>query len=362
VIDDGRGRRTRLWLAVFLVACGSCGTVAAAATASRRTATAARKFIDLSGSYQYFSHVQAGGTLSGVLTISQSGHKISGGLTLGKGSASINGKITGVGNGFVDVAFKAFGANGYVVDDTGTATCNGSEMSGGWSDNGGEGGSWNALRLNGVHASLAAAGCLLPPSVAVTAHATRDGKAVDVEVIARTPRGGGTAHVALRDVRGPVAFTKLTRSGNKLVGTAHLSGRSSCIQTLTASVHQGGATFEKDASVQGGLPVLTGSVRRNNVGEALLKLDVKDARAASACGKPKLDATLVGTAHRVVPLTVKRIPGKPRAFVGTARLPANRSCFTSTSFLSRQVDIENTLPGILMSGPPPTFCMLGPPS
>jgi hypothetical protein len=344
------------WLALSLVAFALLGALVGAATASHRTASVARKIIDLTGSYQYISHINGGPSSSGTMSIGQSGRQITGGIVLGNSGFSVKGKITGVTNGVVDLAFKAFGAKGYVVNETGTATCNGSEMSGGWVDSGGENGSWNATRQAGKRGDAAAAGCCIPPSLAATAHATRDGQAVDIEVIARTPHCGGTAHISLRDARGDVPFTKLTRSGNKQVGTAHLSGRRSCIQTLTASVHQGGTTFEQDAQVQGGAPVLTGHATRDNVGEATLTLDANNARPASVCGKPTMDATPVGTAHRVIPLTVKRL--KQRSFVGTARLPANQSCFTSASFLSRQVDIQDTLPGIIVSGSPATVCML----
>ncbi|MFX6118835.1 hypothetical protein ABTE85_21475, partial [Acinetobacter baumannii] len=74
---------------------------------------------------------------------------------------------------------------------------------------------------------------------------------------------------------------------------------------MTARYQQTNESADAQSSVKDGLPVAVGHATRDRVGEVLLKLDVNNARDASACGMPQLEA-LVASAHRVVPLTVTK--------------------------------------------------------
>ena len=117
----------------------------------------------VSGSYQLITHVQAGVTVVTALTLSVSGGRLSG-SDVGNDHYSVSGTI-GKGRapaGFVNVKFDAFGPNGYIAHYTGIAKCDGSFMNGvgsngGWSDTGGERGSWQANRQGGP--SGGSAGC-----------------------------------------------------------------------------------------------------------------------------------------------------------------------------------------------------------
>jgi hypothetical protein len=97
--------------------------------------------VNVSGSYTYFSHVQAGVSLGGTLTLHQSGSRLTGSATFGSGTVTLKGTIRGTA-----MTFTFFGAHGYIVHETGTAACGGTELSGGWVDNAQENGSWNAYR------------------------------------------------------------------------------------------------------------------------------------------------------------------------------------------------------------------------
>ncbi len=319
------------------------------------------------GTWHLLDHINAGPTIDeGTLKIRTSGHTLDGGVSSPSGAhASLHGSYCGNSLKFVTRD------GDYTVHYSGDIAPNGKSMSGGWVDIAQEGGSWNATLGAGssvVMSRSASKCCLLSPGLkAATARATRDGKAVDVKLVARglgpKEKCGAAAFSAT-----PAAARRIDpdrwsvlQSKHAATATARLTGRESCTTLIQrAEVRQSRiASRPVNAKVDNGIPEITvAKAVRGQSGQITLTLKVDHVRAESACGKPTLTAIVAGARRIDVPFQKLKLSGD-RA-VGTAHLSAKHGCEDTLKLDVKQDGDLNTSTNTLITGDPePPTCPSG---